>query len=693
MLYLGLLLLLFLALAFWNRGFIFFRQDSTRVSAPVAAPDMDKGRTAGLGGPVAVLLLGGLSLALLSQVVYGSASSVPAFPLILLTLLGLLLFVDAGRLAVRQEGGWLTSRPVRSLGQFFQVQPAQLLLLALAPGYAYLARLAAGDGLQATEATTALVAWLLALVAVVAGANRRQPGAVNAGRREWLLVGALFVLALLLRLFRVDTLPPTLSGDEASAGLVAVQFWQGSATNLLGLGWFSFPSFYFAVQSSGLWLFGQTAAALRLTSVFAGALTVVAVYWLARALFDRLTALLAAGFLLASHFHIHFSRIGLQNIWDGFFVSLVLWGVWIGWTQNRRSPLLVAGLALGLGQYFYVSMRVVPLLLLLWAAVAWWRKREEFHRRLPDLLLAAWVALVVVLPLALLFAAHPDEFRAPLQRVSIFSDGWLRDEMARTGASAGAVVVKQIRDTALGFTHLPLRHWYNPGSPLLLTVPAALFLAGLLWSVVDFNLGTLLLLLPLVALTVLGGFSQDAPASQRYVLALPSVAILVALPLAKSVAWLGVYWPERRRFLVAVSVLAMVLIAANDLRYYFFDVYDHYVLGGYNTETATAIAHYLREQTPPAQKVYFFGPPRMGYASHSTIPYLAPAMKGQDVNAPLQTAPAWPLEGPTIFLFLPERAGELALVQAAYPSGQTRIFPASDSDAAGSLFLAYEVVP
>lgn len=672
---------------------IYFRRGAGRTPLLVSSKEMGGSGATSLGELVAVLLLGGLSLLLLAQVVYVAAPLVPALPLILLSLLGLLLFVSAGRIAVQQRASWLDGELLNRLAGYLEIRPAQLLLLFLAPCYALLARLAAGDGLEATVAPAALLAWLLALIAVVTGAYRREPPAVNAARRELLLVGAIFLLALVLRLVQLDTLPPTLSGDEASAGLIAVRFRQGAATNLLGLGWFSFPSFYFAVQSSGLWLFGQTAAALRVTSAVAGALTVMVVYWLARGLFDRFTALLAAVFLLASHFHIHFSRIGLQNIWDGFFVSLVLWGVWVGWDRERRSPLLIAGLALGVGHYFYVSMRVVPLLLLLWAGVALWRDRDGFRRRLPDLMLAAWTALVIVLPLALLFAAHPAEFRAPLQRVSVFNDGWMEGQVARTGESEAMVILKQMRDTALGFTHLPLRHWYNPGSPLLLAVPAALFLAGFLWIFAELHLGTFLLLLPLLALVLLGGFSQDAPASQRYVLALPSVAILVVLPLAKGVAWLGSFWQERRRSLAVMALMILVLASANDLRYYFFEVYDEYVLGGYNTETATAVAHYLQRQKPASQKVYFFGPPRMGYASHSTIPYLAPEMKGEDVAAPLQIPPGWSLDGPTIFVFLPERVAELELVQTAYPGGRTYTVPAAGRDGVRPLFVAYKVAP
>ena len=130
--------------------------------------------------------------------------------------------------------------------------------------------------------------------------------------------------ALALRAWQMSQFPNTYSGDEGSAGLFAVELLDGKANNLFSLGWFSFPALYFAVQSAAIALLGQTVEAVRLTSAVAGALTVVAVYWLGRTMFDRTTAVLAALYLAASHYHIHMSRIALNNVWDGLFGTLAI---------------------------------------------------------------------------------------------------------------------------------------------------------------------------------------------------------------------------------------------------------------------------------------------------------------------------------------------------------------------------------
>ncbi|MCI0394107.1 MAG: glycosyltransferase family 39 protein [Chloroflexi bacterium] len=621
--------------------------------------------------PVSALWLGGALLVVMGQAIYSQLP--PPFRqwVYLLMGLGLVAFALGGSLVARQRLPVWLLRPGRFLLGYFQLSAGQLVLLGLAPCFALMAWLAAGEGLLALNLPVSLAAWLLAIGLALAGSYKREEAAPEpVPRWEWFLLLGLFLGALLLRAWSIGSLPATLSGDEGSAGLMAVRFLKGEANNIFTIGWFSFPSLYFAVQSLGIVVLGQTTEGLRLASAVAGALTVVGLYWLARLLFDRVTAVFAAVFLMVLHYHVHFSRIGLNNIWDGFFAVMILASLWYGWKTGRRPGFLFCGLALGLAQYFYVTIRVFPLLLLIWTGIAFLQDRAAFKHRLPDLILAAFVALVVFLPLGLFFARHPAEFNAPMQRVTIF-EGWLEATMQQTGKPAVTIVLNQIKDSFLGITHLPLRHWYNPGVPLLLAIPGGLFLLGLLWALLNLDLRYVLVLLPLAATVLLGGLSQDAPASQRYVMATPAVAILVATPLAQLAAWLQQFWPRYQKAILVLAAVVMAGVAGRDLYYYFFEVYDSYVLGGLNTEVATSVAHYLQEQDPPPT-VYFFGFPRMGYYSFSTIPYLAPEVEGVDVNEPLAGPPGWSLQGPTIFIFLPERAAELDHVRAAYPGGRSQ---------------------
>lgn len=619
--------------------------------------------------PVAVLLPASMALVGMAQLLYADLPPASRPWLYALLTTGLGGFAFAGHLFLRRRlPPWLLAAGSR-FNTFFSITSWQLVLLLAAPAFGLLSWLAAGEALRMAQPAIAWLAWGTAVAAAVAGSYRLgEARALRMSRTETLLLAALFLLALVVRVYALDRIPTTLSGDEGSSGLMAVKFLQGEANNVFTIGWFSFPTFYFAVQSVGIWLLGQTAEGLRLTSALAGALTVVGLYFLGRMLFDRFTGLLAAAYLLASHYHIHFSRIGLNNIWDGLFVVVTFATFWHGWRTGRRTPFILAGLALGLGLYFYVAFRVVPLLLLLWLGLALVWDRAAWRRRLPDVMVTAYVAALLFLPMALFFWQHPAEFQAPMNRVTIFA-GWLEREAEIRDQSATAIVLDQMLMTARGFTHEPLRHWYNPGVPLLLTGAAGLFLMGLVWALVSFDLRYALLLLPLLGMVVLGALSQDPPASQRFVLVMPIVALLIAVPLRQAAGLLAQLWPRLQNAWLALAVGVMGWLMLVDLNYYFFEVYDHYVLGGINTEVASEVAQFLLAEAGEESVVYFFGLPRMGYYSHSTIPYLVPGLVGNDVVEPLTAIPEWPAGEAPIFIFLPERVGELAFVEAAYPGG------------------------
>ena len=663
----------------------------TAVSPPSLAPFSAQVH----GQIIATLLVGGLLLLMLGQLSYVHLTPTASIAVLAMMGLGLGLFLWAGS-RIRSEGladDWL-ARWLHRVGVGFGVAGWQAGLLGFAGLLALLAHLAAGDQLLARRWDVSVVAWLLALgFCLVGGVSMAEwhtwlRRGLGIAPWEWWLVAGLFVGAWLLRGTAVAEFPNTFSGDEGAAGLHASLFLQGQANNWFTVGWFSFPSLYYALQSVFLELFGQTIEALRYFAALGGALAVVATYFWARVLFDRGTAVAAAVVLMGSHYHIHMSRIGLNNVWDSLFVALVLAALWYGWQSGRRLPFVLAGLALGLGQYFYVSVRVLPLLVLIWMGVMWWRQPIRWRQQKVNFACGGITAVFTVLPLGLYFVTHWAEFQAPFNRVTIVGER-LASMAAAEGQSQTVIVLRQMWYAAQGFTHLPLRLLYEPGVPLLLPLAAALFLAGVAWGLLHLDGRYGLLLLPLLSVVLLSGFSQDPPASQRFILALPSVAIFVALPLGLFRRWLQPLWADGKVWLWMGTAVVLLWLVFVDITFYFDELYDAYVLGGHNTIVATDVASYLAaEPDPPI--VYFFGFPRMGYFSLATIPYLAPEAKAVDLIEPLVGPPDWAITEPTLFVFLPERRDELSFVQEAYPSGTTEEVQDAQNQL---LYLVYRVYP
>jgi 4-amino-4-deoxy-L-arabinose transferase-like glycosyltransferase len=570
--------------------------------------------------------------------------------------LGLGLFVLAAIGFSRKQIPERVSRPLQAAADWLDVSKAQVILLALAPMLALAGWLAAGEGMLMRQPQLAVSMWLLGILALVTGSLDHLPELRERLRptREWAIVATVFVGALLLRGIATAKFPWLLTGDEGSGGLSAVEFINGERNNVFGLAWFSFPALYFYLQSISVRLLGQTSEALRMTSAIAGALTVLALYWFLKQAFGRWISLTASILLAASHFHIHFSRIGLNNIWDGLFVTFISGAFWWGWSKNNRLGYVLAGLGFGLAQYFYTSSRILFLLFPIWLGMSAVRNWAGVRARLNHLAIMGLSALVITLPLVLFYLGHIPDFFAPITRVSYLS-GPLRLSVAATGKTSAELLLNQFVTSATAYTSSNLRGvLYIPDNPMLLPLSATLFLMGVVLLLLNFRKPVeLWLILWLIGAVAISALSESTPAAQRYVFAAPAVAATMGLALVRIGQWLIESMPNARPAVVAIVGVVVAVACWVDLTFYFGD--------------------YSASQ-------------RFGY-SHSSIPYLASHANGHDVLQPLTEPPDWELQGTTVFVFLPERSSEMAIVQERYPGGN--VFQESGRDA--DLYLAYEL--
>ncbi|MDE2001133.1 MAG: glycosyltransferase family 39 protein [Patescibacteria group bacterium] len=217
--------------------------------------------------------------------------------------------------------------------------------------------------------------------------------------------------------------PPGLYPDEAMNGNNAVEAWANHDWKVFYPENFGREGLFINIQSFFVAEFGNTPGALRLPSALFGILTVLGMYFLARALYRHESFALFASFLLAvSFWHVLFSRIGFRAIAAPFFL---VWGVYflISATRNRRWLIsaLVGGVLFGLGFYTYIAYRITPLLL---AAILYflWRKTPAAGRRQLMRVCAVYLiaAFVVALPIGLYFLGHPADFFGRTTGISIF---------------------------------------------------------------------------------------------------------------------------------------------------------------------------------------------------------------------------------------------------------------------------------
>jgi hypothetical protein len=201
----------------------------------------------------------------------------------------------------------------------------------------------------------------------VESSNRRDG---HRARSDFWLILPILLLAFAVRFWELGDAVHHFV-DEIHFSTAIANFWLAPDYNVPLLAPFgsitAFPWLFPYLQASAVGIFGRDLEGLRALSAVLGTLTVPALYLLAKMLFDRKTALIAALLLATFPPHVNFSRIGLNNIADPLFGTLALAFLARGLKVHQRMDFAIGGAALGLSQYFYEGGRFLFIFLLcLW---------------------------------------------------------------------------------------------------------------------------------------------------------------------------------------------------------------------------------------------------------------------------------------------------------------------------------------
>jgi 4-amino-4-deoxy-L-arabinose transferase-like glycosyltransferase len=628
--------------------------------------------------------------------------------------------------AVRSGRPVTAARPSLRLGRI----PRARWLILPALSLSLLAHGQANGPLNSQRPLLALLLWLvgggLAFVAVVWPLpGERVAGWQSTIRNGIVVTGVvLFVVALLLRAVNLSTIPFILNGSEANIGLDALAVLNGFIRNPFGTGWLTNPTLPLYLLSLPLRLFGPSVLAIRFWSPLIGALTVVAVLVIGTRLWSREVGLVAAVLLAGSHYHLHYSRLGMTNVWDPLLVLLALGLIVIAWEQaadtpNKRLLWAAAGLLSGLNAYLLTSSRLLPLILagMLVLVVVFQRARLWQERR--HLLAAAAVALVVALPQLLYYNANPTIFMERADGLGILAgqSGWLGQEATRSGLSQGEIFIQQFWRAALAFNAtLDTSTAYGPPTPLLNSIVGVLWILGFILALARIRQLRFAMPVVWVAVTIFfaGVLLENPPNSHRMLIAAPALNLLAALALIEIACVLAAalrptteaaieigsqpssFIPHPFNVLRAGSpsfvflAAVAILLALWDAGFYFGPYQVTHRFGDRNTEVAARMADYLNELDGGERIIYFYGAPAM-YVSFPSLTFLAPQFQAGrnlfDVEPAAASLPAATSPG-QVHIFLPERQVELAAIGERYPNGRLRTV---DGYYGNPLFLAYEI--
>jgi 4-amino-4-deoxy-L-arabinose transferase-like glycosyltransferase len=528
--------------------------------------------------------------------------------------------------------------------------------------------------------------WLTVYGLVPTGAARRWRRAVGRSLRDetstWLAVGGLFALGLVVRFAWLETQPYIMAGDDAAFAIQSVNLkdtlhW---VTNPFKYGVWHHPLLYHTMVAAAIDVLGQTVAASRIVSALLGALTIPAIYLMGRRIIDHRVGLVAAIFLVGFPFHVQFSRTGMNMVGDPLFAALAFAFLTRALRDNDAMEAALAGLALGLSQYFYFAAKLVPLLVVAYVGMVCLRDWRRVRTRAGVLAITAIVAGAVVFPnLYSVFMDKERPISPRLAQVSVWETGAAK--MARQNGQVGEFWGNQIRRGVMAFVQvLDESDVYGKYNPVLGWFGGVPFIAGLAlairrWRDPRFSI----LALWVLGTGLMGGaLLIDPPHYPRYVSATPALGLLVGMGIVAigDAICAAAHIPGAAGRLngrwVTVG-LALALVTA-ELGAYVFDNLPRKLVYGETTVQLNEVADIL-DTLEGRYQVWTFSSIYLDLRGTDLIDYLSPDNAGQEFPGEIalwrEVIP--PEGGEHAFVIAPARFEEVgeALV-TALPGGEMR---------------------
>ncbi len=364
----------------------------------------------------------------------------------------------------------------------------------------------------------------------------------HVSRLWWLLVFTLLIAAL-LRLWQIGTLPPGLHYDEAADTIIAEQIARGENAPIFIEAYTGKEVLFFYWAAAWMKVIDSSVFAMRLAAALLGVLTVAATY---RAIREMLAArphprplsqtgrggqnvaLLAATFIATSFWHVLMSRLGFRSISEPLIQALTLAALFRGLRLNSSRWFVVAGALVGLNLYTYLAARLFPVAIAL--IFLYFILFDRGHRldRLTQFVLTVASAVIVFLPLGVYFVQHPAAFLTRIEQVAPRGDQ-LASLLTNIGKALGMFFVDGD----------PYIRFNLPGRPLFPVLLGVLFLPGVVIALIGVFRGrtiqrrgayfslitlTLVMLLP-TALAV----NEITPSNLRAIGLMPAVFTFPAL--------------------------------------------------------------------------------------------------------------------------------------------------------------------
>ncbi|MBI5670764.1 MAG: glycosyltransferase family 39 protein [Chloroflexi bacterium] len=583
-----------------------------------------------------------------------------------------------------------------------------------------------------------VLAWLASIVvwwlALNGGLPRFPSIAIRSLKQQQLLIAVTLALILAagaaFRLADLDAMPPEMTRDQAANLLDAYAIQNGYHPVFFPRNTGREPAqLYATALAASVPGLGLTFRTVKVVSAVEGLLTVLAVWALARTLladrprFGQVVGLAAAALLAVSYWHTAQSRMGLRLILAPLVTALLLVYLTRALRQNRREDFLAAGLVLGFGLYTYISVRLLPLVVLAGLVIAWrWGQRGERWRYALNTGRLFGMALVVFVPLLGYMLYQPDLFwsriggRLQGETFASVVDGdgnvLYEGDAARPAATLdqnAAVFAQNVANALMMYNWRGDEAWVSgiPYHPALDPFTGSLFILGVVtWGArlvrrrapADLLLTAAFLIMLLPSALSLA-YPNENPSATRMNGTLPAVYLVAAVALVQLCGGVCRLLPGRRGW-VAGGMLAAVVIggaAATNADLYFTRYRFWYTDSSFPYRQLASV---VRQFNQPGN-TFLVGYPMwvdenilaveagmIDWMNYATLVDLIPAT--MVVAAERDTGYRFDPQRDTLFLLSPQDTRAMSKLRQWFPHGQAETVPSTQN---GMQFVLYYVPP
>jgi len=441
--------------------------------------------------------------------------------------------------------------------------------------------------------------------------------------KSFFWLGLIILVAAFLRLYRLESNPPSLNWDEVSHGYNAYSILKtgkdewGIRLPLIfrAYGDYKLPLYiYLTVPWVGL--LGLTAYSVRLVSVLSGMGLVAVAYFIGLRLGKNKQVGLLAAFLTAvSPWPLFLSRVAVEANLGAFLFSLAGCFFLKWWDSQKLSDLNLASLFWGLSLHAYNSNRILVLLLML-LGLFWFLRQKKARKIIFPLLILG----LMMLPLVVQY--FDETAKARFEWVNILDQGMIGQIIEkRTTSTLPVPLPTLLHNKATYFAYHTIKNYASnlsfkylffyggshyqfslPNRELLFLVTAPFLILGLLRALKTSGKERFLALWFFLAF-VPSAITRDAPHVLRTILVLPTPMILTSLGVKSVIDFLKEKSALKGHLVIFAFIFATGVSFINWWKDYF-GVYPKAYSWAWQFGYQEAVS-YLKNHYSDYQKVFF----------------------------------------------------------------------------------------